>query len=33
VKEVAKLGLHGAAVGPFDLNFARWAQAFTQDKK
>jgi hypothetical protein len=33
VKEVVKLGLHGAAVGPFDLNFARWAQAFTQDKK
>jgi hypothetical protein len=30
VKEVAKLGLHGASVGPFAENFARWAQAFTE---
>lgn len=33
VKEVAKLGLHGASTGPFEANFARWVQAFTQDKK
>lgn len=33
VKEVAKLGLGGAATGPFDQNFTRWARAFTQEKK
>jgi hypothetical protein len=33
VKEVAKLGLTATAGGGFDQNFARWVQAFTQEKK